>query len=198
MSFAYEIQQTFLDVLVNDEPYFKNFFTRSTVMVPVQPEQLPFLGVYLRQDRAMPDGDANQGMIAFRHTALIGFSVMVACNDSALADQELEIALDKIMTRLYCDPHIMNKITANTPRRVVADSIESGVAIKVMGNAQLNNETPLAELRYELSVGFRDYWYPEITDDFRRMDVYTRLKPGMPVIKSRYLFEPSEPPPATE
>jgi hypothetical protein len=190
VSIAYQIQQMLYDVLVNDEPYFASFYTQTTRMVQIQPEQIPYLGVYLLQDRKVPDGDAGQGMTRFKHTATIAFSVMVSCNDAARADAELDFAEERINTRIFCDPHIMNKIADNTPNHVVIDTIESSTIDRQMGNAQLDNETPLAELRYQLLVGFRDYWYPAITDDFLRYDVYTRLNGRMSPIKTKLFFDP--------
>ena len=65
-----------------------------------------------------------------------------------------------------------------------------------------NNETPVAELQYDVSVFCRTGWPPVITDDLEQIDVETGIKPGdtqaemdqRQQVKREYLFDISKRP----
>ena len=46
-------------------PFFANYTKRKNKMLQVQPDLLPYLGVYLLDETMTPDGDANAGNIRF-------------------------------------------------------------------------------------------------------------------------------------
>ena len=67
-------------------PFFAGFKARRCKMLQVQPEHIPYLGVYLIDEQMVPDGDANAGCIRFTHTLRIGFSVIIENNDPLAAE----------------------------------------------------------------------------------------------------------------
>ena len=145
-------------------------------MLPVQPDLLPFLGVYVVDETMLPDGDGNAGCIRFSHTARIGFSVVTANNDRNAAETTSDQAYLKIMSVLYTDLHIMNVWTTKNVEGVDIESIARGTRRHIYGSPSQDNATPWIELQYEASVFFRTEWYPDITDTLDEIDVTTGVK----------------------
>src|ERR1700743_1949306 len=90
-SFSLVIRDVFYDALRSD-PFFASYTCRKNKMLAVQPQLLPYLGVYIIDETMLPDGDANAGHIRFSHTLRIGFSVMIANNDQVVAEQGIDAA----------------------------------------------------------------------------------------------------------
>jgi hypothetical protein len=188
-SYSWVIHKVFYDALAADA-FFAGHFKRKTKMVPVQPEQLPYLGVYIVDETMNPDGEPNQPPIKFQHTVRIGFSVFYADNDQEVALASVDAAYWRINNVLFTNQYIMNLYdTSNpynygeqypgNPDNVIIESITRGVVRRpAFGATQLNNQTPLAELQYDLSVFGRTMWYPAITDTLDEIDLTTGVKPG--------------------
>jgi hypothetical protein len=182
-SYSYTIRNIFFDALKND-PFFAGYTMRKTVMLPVQANLLPYLGVYIADETMTPDGDANATTIKFSHTLRVGFSAIVAHSNQDQAEVEIDQIFWHIMNRLWCDQEIMNLLDAtnpaigNNPDNVRIESLVRGQRRHVFGNAGHNNETPIAELRYDVSVFYRTLWWPEITDTLDTIDVKTGIKLG--------------------
>lgn len=198
-SFSLVIRDVFFDALAGD-PFFENYSKRKNKMLSVQHQLLPYLGVYIIDETMLADGDANAGMIRFSHTLRIGFSVVVSNNDQVVAEQQIDAAWWRIMNRLWPDQYIMNLFDTMNPHtgqpnpdNTVIEGITRGVRRHVFGSTALNNETPLAELQYDVSVFFRTTWPPMITDDLEEIDVTTVVGDEpydeRPPIKSKYLFD---------
>lgn len=184
-SYSYIIRNIFYDALAAD-PFFATYFMRKTPMVPVQREQLPFLGVYIANEDMTPDGDANATVVRFTHMTRIGFSAIVAYSDQDVAEQTIDAIFWHIMNRLWTDPDIMNMINAydyvggiaQNPDNVRIESIERGVRRHRFGSNTHNNETPVAELQYDVTCKYRTMWWPDITDTLDTIDVKTGVKAG--------------------
>jgi hypothetical protein len=202
-SFSLVIRDVFYDALAAD-PFFATYTKRKTRMLPVQPQFLPFIGVYIIDETMAPDGDANAGMIRFSHTLRIGFSVMLANNDQVALEQGIDAAFWRIMNRLWPDQYIMNLIDTHNPHtgtenpdNTRVEGIVRGTRRHVFGTAQLNNETPVGEMQYDVSIFFRTTWPPVITDDLEEINVRTGIKPGdtqeqmdqRQQVERRYLFD---------
>jgi hypothetical protein len=82
------------------------------------------------------------------------------------------------MNRLWTDQYLMNVFAPKNPDNVAIESIVHGERNHVFGATSLNNETPIAELQYDVSCFFRTMWWPTITDDFNTLDVKTGIKIG--------------------
>jgi len=176
-SFSLIIRNVFFDALKAD-PFFAGYTCRKTPMNVVQIEHLPYLGVYLVDEAMLPDGDANAGPPHFIHTLRVAFSVMIANNDMDAAEAMVDAAWWRIMNRLLTDAHIMNVYYSTNPDNTLIEAVTRGTRRHVFGATALNQQTPIAELRYEMSCTFRSYWPPVITDELLEIDVSTGVKPG--------------------
>ena len=198
-SFALVIRDVFYDALAADD-FFANYTARKNRMLRVQPDLLPYLGVYIIDETMLPDGDANAGMIRFSHTLRLGFSVMIANNDQVVAEQQIDAAWWRIMNRLWPDQNIMNLLNSSNPDNTRIESVTRGVRRHVFGTAALNNETPVAELQYDVALFFRTDWPPIITDMLDEIDISTGIKIGetqeemdqRQQITRKYLFDISK------
>lgn len=163
---------------VSADPFFADYTCRKSKMLRVQTELLPYLGVYLMLEDMGSDGDANTGDIRFSHTAHIGFSVMVANNDPVAAEAMADAGYCEIMQCLWTDQHLMNVLHSSLPDSTIIESLPRGARRPVFGNPGLNNETPVVEMQYDVSVFFRTSWDPVITDTLDEIDVTTGIKAG--------------------
>jgi hypothetical protein len=195
-SYSLVIRDAFYDA-VSSDPFFADYTCRKTKMLRVQSELLPYLGVYIIDETMLPDGTANTGDVRFSHTTRIGFSAMVANNDQVIAEQMIDAAFWRIMNRLWPDPGIMNVLLSTLPDNVMIESVNRGSRRHVFGASALNNETPIAELQYDVSIFYRSGWPPIITDDLLEIDVSTGIKigdtqaemDGRQQISVKYLFQ---------
>jgi hypothetical protein len=164
--------------LVSADPFFAKYTCRKTKMLRVRTELLPYLGVYIIDDTMLPDGDGNAGHVRFNDTLRIGFSAVIANNDQVAAELQIDAAYWKIMNLLWPDQKLMNVVLSSLPDNTMIESVPRGSRRHVFGATALNNETPLAELQYDVSIFFRTGFPPVITDDLLTIDVKTGIKPG--------------------
>lgn len=176
-TYAYDIRDAFFNLVVAN-PYFADFTCRKSIMLPVQQNLIPYLGVYYIGTRWTSDGDANQGCVKFSHTTRIGFSVVIANSTMDVAEQKADQAFQKILTIAYTDPHLMNPLSNNNPEGVKIRSITGGNDQGRYGSPSTDNETPFVERQYEISCFYRTEWFPDITDTLNEIDVSTGVKPG--------------------
>jgi hypothetical protein len=173
-SFALDIRDAMYNVLTVD-PFFRGYTFRKTKMFPVQVDLTPYLGVYIVDETMVPDGDANAGCIRFNHTSRIGFSVIQINNNTVALEQGIDSAYLKIMSLLWTNIKLMNVLNNNNPEGVGIESVVRGSRRHIFGSTGLNNETPFAELQYEVNCFSRSEWYPDITDDLKEIDVTVSL-----------------------
>jgi len=183
-SYSHLIRNVFFDHLASD-PFFAAYTCRKNKMLILQHELLPYLGVYLIDEPMLPDGDGNAGNIRFIHTPRIGFSAMIANNNQDECEATLDAVFRHIELRLWGDPYInsvMDTFNPHTgignPDNVRFESIERGLRRYVWGNSTLNNQTPVGELQYDISVRHRSYEQPGPFDDLETIDIKTGIKPG--------------------
>jgi hypothetical protein len=186
-SCAYDIRDTFFNA-VSKDPFFAGWTAKRNRMLPIQPPQLPYLGVYLVDEVLSPDGDANCGMICFEHVARVGFSAVVQNNDQDAAAQLSDQAFLKIMTVLYTDPYIMNVLKNYNAEHVGIEAIVGGKRRHIYGTAGLNNETPFLEMQYEAGCHFKSEWFPDITDTLNEIDVTTRINNNQNIIPIQTVY----------
>jgi hypothetical protein len=167
-TYSWVIRETFFGALAEREPYFADFTKRRSKMRPVQVNLLPYLGVYFIDETMGPDGDANATDIRFAHTTRIGFSVVIKQTDPNEAERLIDRAQSKIMNRLWRDPYITNVLNTYDPWNKVSsadnvriESVIRGIRRHNVTAPNANNETPYAELQYDVSVFHRSYWDPE-------------------------------------
>jgi hypothetical protein len=175
-SYTWVLRESFLNVLTA-LPYFAGFQVRRNNAEQVQPEQVPLLAVYLMPERMTPDGDADAGYNKFIHAFEIGFSVIIQNNDSDQAEQELDKAFWLIMNVLWRHADLTNMINTNgaTPDNTRIEGITAGVRRHVFG-AIGSNETPVAELQYEVTGTYRSEFAVIPTDDL--LAIYETVIPA--------------------
>jgi hypothetical protein len=169
-SFALDVRDAMYDILANDAN-FSDYTFRKTRMLPVQVALLPYLGVYIVDEMMVPDGDANAGCIRFNHTARIGFSLVHANNDQVSLERSIDATYLKIMSLLWTNAKLNNVLVNNNPEGMGFEGVVRGSRRHIFGSTGANNETPFAELQYEVSCFSRSEWYPDITDALNEIDV---------------------------
>jgi len=177
-SYSYVIHKMFYDAVMT-LPYFASFVTRSNQAFQVQ-MKLPFVGVYEGVETIIPDGDPNCGQWDFIHDQRICFSIVVRNNDPVVAQAKLDEAWLVIMKRIYEDPYLLNKIDTVDPHTGIGnpDNVRIEGILRAdkryrWGNSTLTNETPFAELAYDITVRHRLYWTPQPFDDLNIIHVET-------------------------
>jgi hypothetical protein len=159
-------------------PFFatKNFKYHTSKAFQIQPENIPFAAVYFIEETSLPSGDANVGDIRFRTTGRYGISVIIQNNDSQAAEIILDAAMNAI-TQMFKNPKLYNWEGSLEEAKIQA--FIRGARSHQFGNIGQNNELPVAELRYDLTVDLGEILYdPPVTDDFITFHVETRYPPG--------------------
>jgi hypothetical protein len=161
-------------------PFFAGFKARRCQMLKIEPEHIPYLGLYIVDEQLTPDGLPNSGDIKFLHVLKLGFSVIIRNNDPVAAELKLDQAYWVIMNNLWRDQYLTNfldtwnpTVEAGTPDNVRFEGVARASRKHRWGTAGLNNEMPIAELQYEASIQFRANYPPVITDDLLRIHVET-------------------------
>jgi len=143
------------------------------VQAKVEDNQLPYVGCYHVDESLGPDGDANHTEPRFSHTAVLGFTVIIASVDDDVADQNLDSAFWTILN-LLTNPR-WSKFPAggawNKGEPIRIEGVTRGSHKKIFGNRATNNETPVAELQMTLTVTFRTGFDPSPLDDLNRIHV---------------------------
>jgi len=151
-------------------PFFAAFNKFSTAKaLPIQPEQLPFFGIYFINEDLTPDGDANAGEPSFRSSALYGFSIIVQNNDAEAAENKLDEAWVLLLDKLFRDPSLyLNK-------NAMIQAYVRGNRTHQFGAIGADNATPIAECRFTLTcdLGVVDF-PPLVPDELERIHMETR------------------------
>jgi hypothetical protein len=190
-------------------PFFVGFTTRKTRFFPIQKEHLPVIGVYLIDETMTPDGLPNMGCIRFGHTARIGFSVVILNNDAEEAERTLDRAFMALMDGLWRNPYLTNMLNTYQPSlglpptldNIRFESIRRGVRTHSFGTAGQNNETPTAELRYDVSLFYTADYAPTIEDDLLEVGVTSAYphgateaeRAGIQQVRQEIVFTPAAP-----
>ena len=140
-------------------PWFSGFNFSSNKSLQIQPQNIPFCGVYFLSETDTPDGDANAGELRFRNMTVLGFSVIVQNNDSAEAEYKLDTAFQAIIRGLLSDPTFYN----NDKFKIQA--FTRGMRQHVFGHAGKENEMPIAELRFDLTCDLGTITYEPYVPD---------------------------------
>jgi hypothetical protein len=159
---------------------FFNGFTKfsTNTSEQIQPENVPFLGVYFINEDMTPDGDANVGEVKFKSSATYGISVVVQNNDAAAAENKLDAAW-AAFSKIFIDPTLYNWKNVGKPNEVAIQAYTRGNRSHVFGSVGKENAIPIAEMRFNLTcdLGVIDY-PPVIDDDFLLIHVKTQYPGG--------------------
>jgi len=183
-SYTWVLREVFLAAAAR-LAFFSGFtFRRNLHPGSIQVKDLPMLGVYIGEEVMTPDkttiNDGNAGHIAFQHDFRIMFSVILVNNDPIEIEKKLDAGFWAIMNGIWRDQYITNFMdTMNydtgdmNPDNTRMEAITRGVRRHKFGATGLNNETPFAEMQYEVTVRYRAEFAPTITDDLLRIHVET-------------------------
>lgn len=154
-------------------PFFAGYNARRAKMLSVQPEHIPYLGIYVIDETMTPDGDLNAGDIRFNHAFRCGFSVVIKNNDSVQAELMLDRAFWTIMNGLWRNDGLTNFLHSTMPDNTRFEGVQRGTRKHLWGAAGANNELPIGELQYEATIVYRSQFAPPITDDLLQAHVET-------------------------
>jgi hypothetical protein len=156
-------------------------FARSTAR-PTQAEHIPFVGVYFLDENLIPEGDLNHTEPKFISHLKLGFSYIIQNDDPDTAASILRAAYWSFM-KLF---HAVNWSKFPYPHPDYPDRlarIEGVSAIThdcVYGNIGHNNETPIAELRMEITYVHKFDFEPVPLDKFELVHMETWPWPAQP------------------
>jgi hypothetical protein len=140
-------------------PFFKTFKFGTNKAEQIQPELVPFLGVYFISEDLLPEGDANAGEPRFHSSALYGFSIVVQNNDAAAAELTLDQGWSLVMDRLFTDP------TLYLNPKAKIQGYTRGNRTHQFGSAGADNAIPVAESRFTLLCDLGVIDFPPVVDN---------------------------------
>jgi len=142
----------------------------------IQPNDLPYFGIYEMGGIQLPDGDANHGWPAFIDDVRLGFSIFIQDNDEAASRANLDAARWTVMNYLR-QPlwHRFPEVKVTDYRGILVpldiEAVTRASYKYVFGNNASDNETPLGELQMEWTIRFREMFPPIIPDELERIKV---------------------------
>jgi hypothetical protein len=154
-------------------PFFSTFKFGTNKAEQVQPEKIPFCGIYFISEDLTPDGDSDTGEPRFHSLALYGVSIVVQNNDGAAAEDKLDEAWVLLTERLFRDPTLYLNPAAQI------QSYTRGNRTHQFGSVGADNSIPIAECRFTLScdLGVIDF-PPIVDDDLNTIHVTTQFPSG--------------------
>jgi hypothetical protein len=161
-------------------PYFASFNWRITKGLPIDPADLPFLACYLGPENMVPRGERGAGPLEFMVTARFNWSCMIAESDKEEAERRLDGAYVALLEGLLRNPSLVS--FGDTTDYDTGVSTEYNARIEglprqdmriVWGTPYLNNETPVAELQYEMTVCYDRIFSPIILHDLEEINIET-------------------------
>lgn len=164
--------------------FFQGFYFTSNKSLQIQPQNIPFCGVYLIEETSVPDGESNVAEVRFRSSVRIGFSVIIQNNDAAKAEVILDRAYQAIARGLFGhrSPHVYPNVKVQ--------AFSNGLRQHVFGSVGLDNEMPIAELRYELICDLGAITYePFVPDMLDVIHLETKVPEGTPKIEASWDIE---------
>jgi len=160
MSAAHNIKLGIIERL-QQYPFFAKFTFGENQSRQVQPEDLPYCGVYQLPEAQKADGDLNAGEPKLRSESVIGLSIILVNIESDELETALDVAFDIVMVGLLQDATFIGFAPAGLY------SIEGVSAVNrhnVFGTLGSQNELPIGELRIEITFITRYDYPPDIVD----------------------------------
>jgi hypothetical protein len=144
---------------IKSMPFFKTFFFGTNKAETIQPEKVPFVGVYFINEDLTPDGDAQDGEPRFKSIVLYGLSIIVQNNDGTAAENTLDEAYILLTDRLFTDPSLYLN-----PRAMIQAYVR-GNRSHQFGSVGADNAIPIAECRFTLTCDLGVIDYPPVVDN---------------------------------
>jgi hypothetical protein len=158
---------------LKSDPFFANFaMMRINRALPVDAwAQVPFLGIYLGDERRSADGDANAGNIRFLHNVPISFQIILRNNDPQLMLRDLDRTSWFIERKLWRSNDFTNSFNTKLPGRTAFEGIIAGRIRDRWGLTGSKNETPVGERQMDFTFMFGTNWSPYGFPELERIDV---------------------------
>jgi hypothetical protein len=161
MSAARNIQLGMVERL-KQFPFFSKFTFRMAQSYQVQPNDLPYFGIYMLPENQAADGAYNVGEPRLRSETTIGLSVILRNVQADELETALDTAFDVIMIGLLQDPSFIGFPPAG---EYWIEGVTKVRRQYVFGNIGSNNETPIGELRVEFTFVTKYDYPPNVVDD---------------------------------
>jgi hypothetical protein len=134
---------------------------------------MPLAAVFLLPETIEFDENANAGEPHFTHSAVFGFSVVILNNDDDTQENELDAAHWAIFTGLLTDSSFfLTPSPYPTSEPIQIEGVTRVTRQHVYGTIG-KSETPIAELRMQMTITFRSVWPPIVKDDLKVIHVKT-------------------------
>jgi hypothetical protein len=151
-------------------PFFANFKFRRNQSYQVQPTDLPYCGIYQLPEQQVSDGDPNAGEPRLKSETLIGISVILPNINPDELEDTLDVAFDIIMVGLLQDPSFIGFPPAG---QYDIESVPKVRRQMMFGNVGSTNETPIGELRVEMTFITKYDYPPDIHDQLELIHLET-------------------------
>jgi len=142
-------------------PFFSGFMFATSKAFRVMPNHIPYAAVYFVDESLSPDGLADSGEPRFHSLVQLGFSVMIENNDPERAELTLDDAYQVISRGLFKDPKLNN--IYNKDFKI--QGYTRGRRTHVFGHVGQNNELPVAELQFNLTIDLGAIIYEPLVPD---------------------------------
>jgi hypothetical protein len=147
-------------------PQFASVAHFSDAPVPaIQNENVPYLAVYLMDEKLTRDGDANCGVPRFQSRTKVGFSYVIQNNDPSKARDILDRAYWAIMTG-FLESQRWHRFAHD----LEIEAVESG-SRKFAYPKGRDNLTSYAELQADLTFMQRETFPPPVFDDLKSIHI---------------------------
>jgi hypothetical protein len=163
-------------------PAFDGFTTRKTRQLPIQADDLPSLGASLVDENRVPDGDGNAGDLGRVVIARLGFSAVIVNNDPEASEATLDRLFMAFVNRIWRNPYLTSFVDTHDPRLGAGSPLNARFEAMtresrrfVFGVMGAKNETPIAELQYEVSLLYREDYTPTIEDELLEIAMKTAI-----------------------
>src|SRR5580765_5892939 len=161
MSAARNIQHGIVERL-RKYPFFAKFTFRENQSYQVMPGDLPYCGVYMLPEVQSADGDLNAGPVRLKSESMIGISVIFRNVNPDELENAMDVAFDIIMIGLLQD----STFTGFPPEgQLWIEGVPRVRRQNVFGSIGSTNETPIGELRVEMTFLTKYDYAPNIIDD---------------------------------
>jgi hypothetical protein len=160
MSAAFGIKGAIIERL-QKYPFFARFTFGQSQSRQIQPEDLPYCGVYQLPEVQLPDGDANAGEPKLKSESILGVSIILSNIESEELEQALDTAFDIIMVGLLQDATFIGFRPVGT---YDIEGVSRVTRQHVFGTLGSTNQVPIGELRVEMTFITRYEYPPDIVD----------------------------------
>ena len=158
---------------VKTMPFFTSFKFGTNKAEQIQPEKIPFVGIYFISEDLSANGDINAGEPRFRSQVMYGFSIIIQNNDAAAAENTLDDAWVLLCDRLFTDPSLYLNPAAQIEGYV------RGSRSHQFGSVGADNSIPIAECRFTLTIDLGvDDFPPIVPDVLNTIHVTTQFPSG--------------------